>query len=280
MRRVLAAFAAPFVIAAALVLGLTSESTAQTPTQPDIVQNSQWVCTGPQNRNLVRITINQNGSDAVQFRQNCSGRIGRLEVEGDFADCLKVSPPAPAAHDIVIEGGYCNFTGTNTSHQDCIQAGGGQNFDIRNFVFDCGPTGGGNWFIASFNGGQPRNYICTHCAFGSRHNNQIRTPSDAGSGVRDSMVCLSNSGRPTYEPASANMGGNFSPPASECSFAAMLAYVGAEPPPPPPPPPPDPDPTYNPECRPTCDEDIAALEAEVSRLGGIIDAAQTELNRK
>lgn len=43
--------------------------------------------------------------------------------------------------------------------------------------------------------------------------------------------------------------------------------------------PPDP-PAYNPACAPTCDEQIATLDAEVARLNGIIDAALTALGRR
>lgn len=198
--------------------------------QPDIIQSTQWICRGEQDRNLVRITIANTGADAVQFRVDCRGRIGRLEVSGHFADCVKVSPVEPEAHDLRIESGFCDDQSDPMSgdHRDCIQAGGGDRILFRNFAWDCEGGGGGNLFIASFNGGTPTRITCDHCAFGPNHPNQIRTPSDPNSGVMNSRVCLSESGRTTYGPASSNLGGNHSPAADspECTFSSLLAYVG------------------------------------------------------
>lgn len=195
-----------------------------------IIRSSQYVCRGAVNIALLRITMSNGSQDAVQFREDCSGRIARLEVSGTFADCLKVNPVSPAPHDVTIESGYCRADAPPSSgvHQDCIQAGGGRDFAISRFVFDCLGGGGGNYFIASFNGGTPQRFVCTGCAFGPRHPNQIRTPSDPASGVRDSLVCQSLSGRQTYGPASGDMGGNVSPAASDprCTFEGLLAYVG------------------------------------------------------
>lgn len=214
--------------------GDPTTTTTTTTTDPGdgetIIRTSQYVCNAPVNLALLRVTMSNGSSDAVQFRSGCTGTIARLEVSGTFADCLKVNPPAPSPTNVTIGSGFCRADGPPSAgvHQDCIQAGGGSNFAISDFVFDCLGGGGGNYFIASFNGGTPRNFVCDGCAFGPRHPNQIRTPSDSASGVTNSRVCLSSSGRPTYAPASGNRGGNTSPAATspDCTFASLLAYVG------------------------------------------------------
>lgn len=211
----------------------TDTTTTTDPPPPDgetIIRTTQYVCNSAVNIALLRVTMDNGSSDAVQFRSGCTGRITRLEVSGRFADCLKVNPPAPAPHDVVVESGFCRADQPPSAgvHQDCIQAGGGRDFAFTRFVFDCIGGGGGNFFIASFNGGTPQRFTCDGCAFGSRHPNQVRTPSDPASGVSNSRVCQSSSGRPTYSPASGNLGGNTSPAATspDCTFAELLAFVG------------------------------------------------------
>jgi hypothetical protein len=138
-----------------------------------------------------------------------------------------VNPPAPAPHDITVESGYCRATGPSGGHFDGIQMGGGRDITLRNFVMDWCCTGGGNVFIQSFNGGAPVNFLCDHCAIGPRHANQVRTPFDASSGVRNSRVCRPSSGRATFLPASGDKGGNSIPDASSplCSFESLLDYA-------------------------------------------------------
>lgn len=210
-------------------------TTAPPASQPDVIVNDPngvgWVCTGPQDRNLVRITNMAAAADAIQLRNDCQGRIGRIEVSGRFQDCIKINPVAPEPHDLRVDSGFCRATGPPIpaeAHQDCVQAGGGDRITFRNFVFDCVGGGGGNYFIASFNGGTPDRIICDHCAFGPRHPNQIRTPSDPDSGVLNSLVCQSESGRVTFSPASGDKGGNIVPPAPDpsCSFVGLQAYAG------------------------------------------------------
>jgi len=188
--------------------------------------NQNWTCNGPVDLALVRVTGAFAG-DAVNFRSGCTGHIQRLEVSGSFNDCIKVNPPAPAPHDITIESGYCRSSSGSGGHFDGIQMGGGRDITIRNFVMDWCCTGGGNVFVQSFNGGTPINFLCDHCAFGPRHANQIRTPFDASSGVRNSRVCKPSSGRAVYIPLTGDKGGNVSPEANSplCTFDSLLAYA-------------------------------------------------------
>lgn len=225
----------------AMLVPATAQGQSLPPLQPDLNLTGAFICEGPVNRNVVTININQPTTNAVQFRTNCTGRIGSLRVTGAFADCIRVAPVQPVAHDVTVQSGWCRVTGPPQSgvHQDCIQAGGGRNFLFQNFVWDCTGPGGGQFFIAGFSGGDPDNFTCDHCAFGPRQQNQIRTPSDNGaqgdptiSGVRNSRVCLTS--RAPYLPANGNLGGNETPPGNSagCTFDGLMAFVGAGGPPP------------------------------------------------
>lgn len=191
-----------------------------------VLVNQGWTCNSAVDLALVRITGSAS-SDAINMRSGCTGRIARLEVEGAFNDCIKINPPAPAPHDVIVESGYCRYTGGSGGHFDGIQMGGGSDITLRDFVMDWGITGGGNIFIQSFNGGSPINFLCDYCAIGPRHNNPIRTPFDASSGVRNSLACEPNSGRTIFSPGSADKGGNVIAPLGDprCTFEGLLAYV-------------------------------------------------------
>lgn len=202
------------------------------PALPDVDADENWTCNGPVDLDWVRVTPEDGTVDAVSLRAGCYGRIGKLEVEGRFIDCIKANPPDGGPRNLVIESGFCRATAPPanlSAHQDCIQAGGGEDVLFQNFVFDCIHGGGGNYFIAGFNDGTPHLFLCDHCAFGPRHPNQIRTPSDPDSGVMNSLVCQSESGRAVYLPASGDKGGNFSPAANDpaCSFEGLLAYANS-----------------------------------------------------
>lgn len=265
----LSATALPEPQVGASPLGSSAEDALARATD-EIILMTQWRCTSPVNLDLVRVTLSSGSTDAVQLRAGCTGVIRKLEVSGTMADCIKVNPPGGGPQNLVIESGFCHVTGPPASgvHQDCIQAGGGANVTFINFAWDCVGGGGGNYFIAGFNGGQPRNFLAIHNAFGPRHPNQIRTPSDPGSGVKDSLVCLSSSGRTTYSPASGNKGGNFSPAANDpqCSWEGLLAYVGgSDPNPPPPPPPPPPTPVLT-----NCQDFVATFFACWPQLANVV----------
>lgn len=238
------------VLAAVLAAMIFVPSTAaQTlpPLQPDLNVMGNWTCTGPQNRNVVRVNGTSSGMDAVNLRTNCSGRIGRLEITGIMADCVKINAPSPEAHDLLIESGHAFDSSTSSSHKDGVQAMGGDRITFRNFLFDCGTpsggTGGGHWFPAGSNGGSPTFIVCDRCAFLPRMNNQIAVQSNTvSSGVRNSLVCRPNSGRQPFTPPAGNLGGNTVVANTDtlCTRAGAAAWLGDVPPPPPPPPGEDP----------------------------------------
>ena len=61
--------------------------------------------------------------------------------------------------------------------------------------------------------------------------------------------------------------------------AELTQPCEGSPPPPPPPPPPDPDPAYAPACAPTCDEQIASLNAQVAALSAERDGLASKLGQ-
>ena len=84
--------------------------------------------------------------DAVRLDQNCSGRIGRVEVDTWTADGIKVQNRGTVAHDLVIESGYVKCHDVAGSyHQDGIQAMGGHRLTFRNLAVDC--LGNANLFV-------------------------------------------------------------------------------------------------------------------------------------
>ena len=112
-----------------------------------------WTCTGPVNIPLVRVTMRA-GADGIHLREDCSGRIGRIEVDTWTLDGMKVNAPAPAAHDLVIEGGYirCHDSEPN-AHQDGIQAMGGSRIRLVGLELNCNSGPNAQLFIAAANGG-------------------------------------------------------------------------------------------------------------------------------
>ncbi len=153
-----------------------------------ILVNQTWTCTGPVNIDLVRVTM-QSGGDAVHLRENCSGRIGRLEVSTWTADGLKVNAPSPAAHDLVVEGGFIRCFGNNGGHQDGIQAMGGSRITFRNLEINCSTNPNAQLFIAASNGGQPTDIVCESCILGAGAAQTLFIATSTRSGARNTVVC-------------------------------------------------------------------------------------------
>jgi hypothetical protein len=75
-----------------------------------IVVNATWLCNTAVDLDLVKVTITDGDHDAIRF-DNCSGRVGRVEIDTNGLDGLKVRNIEPVAHDLTIEGGYVRCTG-------------------------------------------------------------------------------------------------------------------------------------------------------------------------
>jgi hypothetical protein len=154
-----------------------------------VLTNQTWTCEGPVNLSLVKITMHAE-ADAIHLRENCSGRIGRIEVDTWTLDGLKVNAPAPAAHDLTIEGGYirCHARATG-AHQDGIQAMGGSRITFRNLELNCNSNPNAQLFLAASNGGRPTDIVCDGCFLGSGAGSSLFIATSTRSGARNTLIC-------------------------------------------------------------------------------------------
>jgi hypothetical protein len=162
------------------------------PSSGQIVRVDQgWTCTGPVNLDLVKITLRDpNNGDAINLRENCSGRIGRIEIQTWAQDGLKINAPAPAAHDLVIGGGYIYCYGHAAgAHQDGVQVMGGQRITLRNVNIQCNSNPNAQFFVAASNGGNPVDIICENCILGRGAAQTLFVATSARSGARNSLIC-------------------------------------------------------------------------------------------
>jgi hypothetical protein len=106
----------------------------------------------PLDLDLLRVTFSaameEGGHTAVNLGNRggrpCAGRIGRLEVDTQIGDAVKVGQ---GAHDLVIESGRIHAHGKRSEfvHQDGIQFMGGKRITIRNIEI-WNETGHAGWF--------------------------------------------------------------------------------------------------------------------------------------
>lgn len=186
------------------VSGTTAGATPATPATPTtptapaaptassrsvVLVDQAWTCRGPVDLDLVKVTMRSAGGDAIYLRQNCTGRIGRIEVDTWTGDGLKVNAPAPAAHDLTIGGGYIRCNGQTQGHQDGIQAMGGRNITFRGLEIKCASNPNAQLFINSVNGGNPTNIVCDGCLLGRGAASTLLIMSSSGSGARNSTIC-------------------------------------------------------------------------------------------
>jgi hypothetical protein len=113
-------------------------STPEAGSKVRILQERQFLCRGRVDLDLVRVTMRRTVDDAISLDENCSGRIGRIEVDTWTADGIKVQNHGKVAHDLVIESGYvkCHDI-AGEYHQDGIQVMGGRSITFRNLRVDC-----------------------------------------------------------------------------------------------------------------------------------------------
>lgn len=294
LNRITGAALAAILLAA---VGVSVAVAAHTDSDPDprrvVLTGEGFRCTGPVDLDLVRVT-NPPG-DGVTLASGCTGRIGRLELSGvRNGDGIKVqNADANAARDLVIAGGYvrCAGAATDGTHQDGVQAMGGRNITFRNLSIDCYGGGGGNFFVQRAGGGAttPTNIVCDGCALGPRHPNnvQVNGSSSIGSGVRDSLICRPLSGRNPIMGAPAVNAGNQIVPSGDpsCTIEGLTAWANGgatEPPPPPPttpPPPPPPPAVCDAVCVANYENTISGLRSQVTGLTGQLAAAQAEVAR-
>jgi hypothetical protein len=162
--------------------------------------NTTWYCNEPVDLELVRVTILDGAlRDAVRF-DDCSGRVGRVEIDTNGIDGLKVRNTEPVAHDLTVEGGYVRCTGhPQGAHQDGIQVLGGARVTFRNLVVWCGgpdPTFGDgvNSSALIATGGAaaatiPTDVVIEHSVLGPGTANGVLVEGSLRSGVRSSVAC-------------------------------------------------------------------------------------------
>lgn len=358
MRRILKLAAGVAGLLACAMIGLGVSVAVGASGEQVVVTGHGWTCSGPVDLDLVKVT--DPGGDGIRLSAGCTGSIDRIEVSGvRNGDGIKVSNPSSGhAHDLTIGGGYVQCQApTDGTHQDGIQAMGGERILIRNVVFDCVGGGGGQWFVQrAVSANTPTDIVCEGCAISPRHPNAVNLGASVRSGMRDSLICQPFSGRRAWadseatspvndrnlvvansDPRCASLGslrawadGGPPPPPTEPPTTTEPPPVTTEPPPTTTEPPPT---TTGPEPPTVCDqacvdtyqariaalgEHVTALEteraaligqldqeqadnatleariveleqqlaategaqAEISRLNGIIDAAQAELNQR
>ncbi len=158
--------------------------------QSVILTDQSWACTGPVNLDLVRVTLRTKVDDAVRIDQNCTGRVGRLELETWTGDGIKVQNRGTVAHDFVIESGYVKCHDIfGDYHQDGIQAMGGHRITFRGLKIDC--LGNSNLFL-SRGGAQastPTDIVCDGCVLGPNSGQTLFYAPSLRSGARNTTIC-------------------------------------------------------------------------------------------
>jgi hypothetical protein len=149
----------------------------------------------PLDLELVKVTMTAASTtrtrDAVRLSLGeCTGRIGRIEVDTWRADGVKVHH---GARDLVVEGGYIRCHDREGGvHQDGIHAMGGERVTFRNIRIDCRTPQGSAFFVNQGAGRRstPTEIVCVGCllAKGPRRNRVVRINHSIRSGIRDSIV--------------------------------------------------------------------------------------------
>ncbi len=160
-----------------------------------VLEDEPWVCRGPVDVDSVKVTIHRSSSpiDAISLSQNCTGRIGRVEVDTWSGDGIKVQNAGAVAHDLVVESGYVRcYDQTSGYHQDGIQVMGGRNIVFRNMDVFCGRPGvNANLFIAQ--GGMaaslPTDIVFENGRLGPDAAHTILVADAVRSGARRTVIC-------------------------------------------------------------------------------------------
>jgi hypothetical protein len=149
-----------------------------------------WVCRGRVDMDLVKVEIRTIQRDAVYLREDCTGRIGRIEIDTWQGDGVKVNVPEPAAHDLVVEGGYirCHDHGPG-GHQDGIQVMSGERITFENLEILCTSEPNAQFYVSALAPGMPTDVVCDGCLLGSGAAQTLFVDESVRSGARDTLVC-------------------------------------------------------------------------------------------
>jgi hypothetical protein len=155
-----------------------------------VLYDRPFVCSGPVDLDLVKVTMRTANSDAISLASGCTGRIGRVEVETWTQDGIKVQNQPNPAHDLVVEGGYVKgWDLADGAHQDGIQAMGGSRITFRNLLVDV--VGAQNLFINEAGSGAttPTDVVCESCVLGPNVATPLLVNVAIRAGARNTVVC-------------------------------------------------------------------------------------------
>lgn len=280
----LAVLAAFIVVVTGTGFGLGISMAA--PGDQVVLDGQGWTCNSAVDLDLVKVT-NPPG-DGVRLSAGCTGSIDRIEVSGvRNGDGIKVSNPSSGhAHDLTIGGGYVQCQApTDGTHQDGIQAMGGERITIRDVVFDCVGGGGGNYFIQrAVSSATPTDIVCEGCAVSPRHPNAVNLGASIRSGMRDSLICEPFSGRNPWMDGEAtdpvNLGNEIVPNSDPrcASLETLTAWTGSvEEPPPTTTEPPPTEPPCDEACVQAYEDQIASLTAQLGDANAEITLLESQL---
>ena len=155
-----------------------------------VLTDQAWSCLGPVNLDLVKVTMRTRVDDAVRIDQNCTGRVGRIEIDTWTADGIKVQNRGDVAHDLVVESGYVKCHDIfGDYHQDGVQAMGGYRLTFRNLRIDC--LGNSNFFLSRGGSGAstPTDVVCEGCVLGPNAGQTLFYAPSLRSGARNTTIC-------------------------------------------------------------------------------------------
>jgi hypothetical protein len=183
------------ILGALLALALGVVDFARAEDEDVDITNASWTCTSEVDIDLVRVTINDGSSnDAIRLGQNCSGRIGRIEVTTNGLDGVKVLNSGTVASNLTIEGGFIRCTNPASASADGIQAMGGTNIVFQKLRVHCGD--GDDSVIAQFhvakggsNASTPTGIVCEDCHLGPDGTKTVLLGESVSSGIRETVVC-------------------------------------------------------------------------------------------
>jgi hypothetical protein len=149
-----------------------------------------WICRGNVDLDLVKVEMKTVESDSIYLREGCTGRIGKIEIDTWKGDGLKVNVPPPAAHDLVVEGGYirCYAQGSG-GHQDGIQAMGGERITFENLEINCNSHPNAQFYVSALEPAMPTDIVCDGCFLGSGAAQTLFVEKSVRSGARDTLIC-------------------------------------------------------------------------------------------
>ena len=166
----------------------TTSSSAE-PGKTTILEDRQFRCRSRVDLDLVRVTMKRPVEDAVSLDANCTGRIGRIEVDTWTADGVKVQNHGKVAHDLVIESGYVSAT-TSPASTTRTDPRHGRPFDHISEPsgrlprqLESVPGRGGLRAVT------PTDVICENCILGPNTGQTLFYADSIRSGARGTTIC-------------------------------------------------------------------------------------------